>query len=160
MTDTGSLVTFTTPAITQSYFDYTGIAAPSAPGAGNGRLFYGSSDTGFRYLDSSSNAWTLAVDETTISKSSGYIVTADDFLKRRTILCDTSGGAFSLTLPNPSGLVGQITIKDVNGSFSTNNLTILRHGSEKIENVAASRILATDFENQTVRTNQTDWWLF
>jgi hypothetical protein len=50
--------------------------------------------------------------------------------------CDTSGGAFTATLP--VGVLGdEITFIDYAGTFDTNNLTIARNGAEKIQGSAA-----------------------
>jgi hypothetical protein len=73
------------------------------------------------------------------------------------ILVDTSGGAVTVTLPNPtSGAV--IQIKDSTGSFLTNNLTIKRYGSEKIETVAADLVCQAPYGIYTLVTNGTDWF--
>lgn len=75
-----------------------------------------------------------------------------------TYLADTSGGAFNLTLPTPV-LNGFIMVKDSTGSFGTNNLTIVRSGSEKIEGVAASKVLQTNWGAFTFLSNGTDWFM-
>lgn len=72
-------------------------------------------------------------------------------------LVDTSS-ARSLQLPSP---VEAITfyIKDVTGTASTNNITVLRSASEQIEGVAASKTLQTDFGSWLFWSNGTDWFL-
>lgn len=47
------------------------------------------------------------------------------------ILADSSGGAFTITLPLNTGLLvgDQIQIIDVTGSFNTNNVTLARNGA-------------------------------
>jgi hypothetical protein len=98
---------------------------------------------------------------TMLAKSATYTVTTTDFENWSDIVCDSSGGAFSLNLPSPSTLAGlRITVKDKNGSFNANNVTLVRAGSEKIENVAASRVLSADFGSYVVGTDGTDWYLF
>lgn len=77
---------------------------------------------------------------------------------RKTYLCDTSGGAFNLTLPTPV-LNGYIVVKDRNGTFQTNNLTIVRAGSENIEGLAASKIFQTNFGSWILVSDGTDWYL-
>lgn len=74
---------------------------------------------------------------------------------------NTNSSAFSIQLPNPS-VVGSgfhIYIKDVTGNFGTNNLTLLRFGSEKIENVTANKVLSADFGFWKIYTDGTDWWV-
>lgn len=71
----------------------------------------------------------------------------------------STASARSLTLPSPSsGCI--IKIKDKTGTASTNNITLLRAGSEKIENVAASFVYATDFGAIELVSDGTDWWAF
>jgi hypothetical protein len=46
----------------------------------------------------------------------------------RTYFCNTSGGAFTLTLPASPVKGDAIRVFDVNNTFDTNNLTIGRNG--------------------------------
>jgi hypothetical protein len=75
-----------------------------------------------------------------------------------TYMCNTSGGAFNLTLPTPV-INGFVSVKDSTGSFNTNNLTIVRHASENIEGVAASKIMQSNWGFWTFLSNGTDWFL-
>jgi len=50
-------------------------------------------------------------------------------------------------------------IKDKTGSFNTNNLTVVRAAAEKIEGVAASKIMQTAWQSFRIVTDQTDWYL-
>lgn len=45
------------------------------------------------------------------------------------VLCNTSGGAFTVTLPNSPSSGNQVVILDVGNAFGTNNLTVGRNGS-------------------------------
>ena len=58
------------------------------------------------------------------------------------ILADTSGAAFTVTLPANASLVkgDVIQIVDVTGSFGTNNLTLARNSS-KIQNLNEDLVL-------------------
>lgn len=90
-----------------------------------------------------------------VTKSANYTILSTD----GTILADTSGGVFTLTLPNPSALSGKIfRIKDSTGSFNTNNLTIARFGSEKIEGLASNLTASAAWGSYTLTTNGTDWF--
>jgi hypothetical protein len=76
---------------------------------------------------------------TTTGTSGAVIVEASGALTARVndrILADTSGAAFTITLPANASLVKGDTIQivDVTGSFGTNNCTIARNGS-KIQNL-------------------------
>lgn len=72
-------------------------------------------------------------------------------------LVDTSS-ARSLTLPAPS-TSSFMVIKDSTGSALTNNITIVRAGSEKIETVAASYVLNYSLGSWTFISNGTDWFI-
>lgn len=62
----------------------------------------------------------------TVEATANYSASVND-----RVLCDSSGGAFTITLPaNASLLDGdQVQIIDVGGAFSTNNVTVGRNGS-------------------------------
>lgn len=73
-------------------------------------------------------------------------------------LCDTSGGSFTVTLPVPSsGAI--VSIKDKTGSFQTNNLSIAQHASEKIEGLAATKLLQTNWGAWSFFSDGTDWYM-
>lgn len=76
----------------------------------------------------------------------------------RTYMADTSGGAFNITLPTPASGVF-VAIKDSTGSFGTNNLTVVRNGSEMIEGVAASKVLQTNWGSSTFVSDGTNWFM-
>jgi hypothetical protein len=92
-----------------------------------------------------------------VTKTANYTIETNDGI----IFCDTSGGAFTVTLPVPtSSLAGTMyMIVDTNGTFQTNNLTLARSGSELIEGLAANKILQTPWGWFTVVTNGTDWFV-
>lgn len=75
-----------------------------------------------------------------------------------TYLCDTSGGAFTLTLPTPSA-GAFVAIKDKTGSFNTNNLTVARSSTEKIEGLSASKLLQTNWGAWSFFSDGTDWFM-
>lgn len=106
-------------------------------------------------ITNGSGSITIASINSTTTKTANYTILSTDSI----IFCDTSGGAFTLTLPNPSTLAGKIfRIIDTTGSFQTNNLTLSPFGSEKIEGLAASKILQTAWGWFNVTTNGTDWY--
>ena len=101
---------------------------------------------------------TITSNNTTalVTKTANYTILTTD----GTILCDTSGGAFTLTLPSPTGLSGKLfRIIDSTGFFQTNNLTLAPSASEKIEGLAASKVLQTPWGWFTITTNGTDWFM-
>ena len=96
-----------------------------------------------------------------VTKSANYTITLQDFFAGQVFLADTSGGAFTLTLPNPATLSGySVRIKDSTGSLSANNLTLARFGAEKIDNVAASKVFQTNYGGWQIFSDGTNWWVF
>jgi hypothetical protein len=73
--------------------------------------------------------------------------------------CDTTGGAFTATLP--VGVLGdEISFIDYAGTFDTNNLTIAPNGAEKIQGSAASLTVSVERAGLTlVYTDGTQGWL-
>ena len=76
-----------------------------------------------------------------------------------TAIADTSGGAFTLTLPASPSTNDQVIIVDGKGTFGSNNLTVGRNG-KNIQGSASNLIL--DVNNVTVRLNYngTEWRVF
>tara|TARA_R100000234_G_scaffold63644_1_gene38705 strand:+ start:6621 stop:7829 length:1209 start_codon:yes stop_codon:yes gene_type:complete len=76
-----------------------------------------------------------------------------------TALANTSGGAFTLTLPASPRANDEIIILDAAGTFDTNNLTVARNGNT-IQ--GASSDLVCDVENVAIRLHYTgsDWRVF
>lgn len=75
------------------------------------------------------------------------------------ILHVDTAAARSITLPAPTdGRV--LIIKDKTGSAATNNITIVRHASEKIEGVAASYVIDTDWGWVQLTSDGTDWYVY
>ena len=67
--------------------------------------------------------------------------------------CDTSSAAFSVTLPASPNIGDFVWIRDYSGTFSANNLTVLRNGSNA-EGVAEDLIL--DINGLSVLINYVD----
>jgi hypothetical protein len=89
-------------------------------------------------------------------KTASYSIASTDYL----IYCATAGGAFNLQLPNPTTYSKQVwVIKNTDGYFEANPVTLLQYASEKIENIAASRTLTTNYGSYTITNDGTNWWL-
>lgn len=92
---------------------------------------------------------------TTKTVTANYTVdttTTDDF-----ILCNASG-AINVTLPLPTA--GRtLTIKDISGAATTNNITIVRHAAENIEGLASSYVINTSFQTVILTADGTNWWI-
>lgn len=93
---------------------------------------------------------------TVLNKSANYTVLSADNGTYFTL--DTSGAAFTLTLPTPSSGF-HIKFVDSTGSFSTNNLTLAPSSTEKIEGLAASKVFQTNWGGWEVFSNGTDWYI-
>lgn len=73
------------------------------------------------------------------------------------VLVDTSTTR-SINLPTPTAN-RFVTIKDAIGSAGTNNITVVRAGSEQIEGLAASKVLSTNWGSWTFIANGTNWFM-
>ena len=98
----------------------------------NGQYLQKSSNTGgLTWADVSAGLTLVAVQTSAFTAAAG-----------NQYLCNTTGGAFNVTLP--SGSAGDtIGIIDYNGTFDTNNLTLVQSGSEKIFRVDANGTIDT-----------------
>ena len=59
------------------------------------------------------------------------------------LFCDTSGTAFTVTLPASPSIGNQVKIIDAEGTFGTNNCTVARN-SEKIQGATSDLTISTD----------------
>lgn len=129
-----------------------GVSLP-APSGTNTYLKYSGSALSWATV-TSGGGLTAPVTATIVTKTTTYTITTSDYI----LLCDTSGAAWTLTLPAPAA--GSVyVVKDSTGSFETNNLTLAPHSTEKIEGVAASRVLSTNWGKWTFTSNGTDWFI-
>ena len=75
------------------------------------------------------------------------------------IFANTSGGAWTLTLPSSPSIGDEVSVVDYAGTFDTNNLTIGRN-SKNIQGSAADLTVATERAGFTlVFTDNTQGWL-
>tara|TARA_R100000808_G_scaffold2899_2_gene10815 strand:- start:1830 stop:2858 length:1029 start_codon:yes stop_codon:yes gene_type:complete len=73
--------------------------------------------------------------------------------------CNTTGGAFTLTLPSSPSIGDEVSFVDYAGTFDSENLTIGRN-SEKINGATADLTVATErAANTLVYTDGTQGWL-
>ena len=73
--------------------------------------------------------------------------------------CNTTGGAFTLTLPASPSIGDEVSFVDYAGTFDTNNLTIGRN-SQKINGATSDLTVATErAANTLVFTDSTQGWL-
>lgn len=80
------------------------------------------------------------------------ILTSDE-----TILANTSGGAFTITLPTAVGIAGkEYTIKNIGSPV--NAVTVDGDGAETIDGTA-TRIITSQNDSITVRSDGTEYWI-
>ena len=106
--------------------------------------------------DTSGNlSWTtIAGGKTWVVKTTTYTGVANDG-----IFADTSGGAWTLSLPAGS-LGDEIAIVDYAGTFDSENLTVAPNGSEKIQGTAASLTCSVERAGFTlVYSGSSQGWL-
>lgn len=95
-----------------------------------------------------------AASTPSIVTASTYTVGASDVYVR----VDTTSNAIALTLPAASTRYA-FFLKDVGGVLETNNLTLTRAGSEKIENLSSNKILSTNYGGWLIWSDGTDVWI-
>jgi len=125
------------------------ITWPAAVAGGNGYLL--KSTTGgvlsWEEADAGGTSW-QAVKTTTYTAAAG-----------EGIFANTSGGAWTLTLPSSPSIGDEVAVVDYAGTFDTNNLTIGRN-SKNIQGSAADLTVATERAGFTlVFTDDTQGWL-
>jgi len=107
-------------------------------------------------FDASGNpiASTPSITQSYVYASGNYTATAN-----QSIAADTSGGAWTLTLPpNPAnGTV--VTVADVKASWSTNNLTISPPSGSTIQGSVQNLICNVSNWQVTLYYNNTSWYI-
>ena len=113
--------------------------------AGNTLTFKTSGGTGVLLCEG--NCYELYSDGTNIGKANEYkkwraITAAETVQAGAQLLCNTSGGAFTVTLPASPALGDEVSFMDQGYDFNSNALTIGRNGSN-IVNAAADLVVNT-----------------
>lgn len=145
--------------LTGTQFSITALTASRAvvtDGAGN-RAAATTTSTEIGYVNGVTSAIQTQLDNKRAFKSQVSVSSNVTLTDGALHLVDTSS-ARTLTLPSPA-LTSFIVIKDSTGSCDTNNITLVRAGSEKIETVAASYTLDTALGAWTIASNGTDWFV-
>ena len=131
--------------------------APSAPGSGDGGIFYVKSD-GIPYYISNSTAETSLVGGGVGTTTTGTtLVTADPApaVAGTMYLCNAAS-AFNVTLPTAAAAGNGGTV-DVCKASGANDVTVLRAGSDTI-NGATSQLVSVLYSNVTLVSDGTDKW--
>lgn len=90
---------------------------------------------------------------TPVFKTAAYTASAGEL-----VLCDTSGGAFTITLPASPSDADRVAIADVAGSAATNNITVGRN-AETINGDAEDFVIDQNYGqfDASYNTAGTDW---
>jgi hypothetical protein len=107
------------------------------------------------------NDGTNVIDAITISGGINYEVKTANYtaLDKEGILADTSGGAFTITLPATPDVGDQVFIADPTGDWGTNNLTLGRNG-ETIAGVAQDLVCDISGVSVQVVYDGTTWAVY
>ena len=102
---------------------------------------------GIRYEDGEARI-TIA----TVTKTAAYTAVASD----KVILCDATGGAFTVTLPAVASSAKLLFhIKKIDGS--ANAITVDGNGAETIDD-SATHSLSSQYNSITIVCDGTEWW--
>jgi len=106
------------------------------------------------------NTYTItSIDTKIANKNQTKTMTANAsiLVNDETIFVNLSAPA-TASLPNPAYAKGkQFTIKDIGGNLSTNNLLVLRNGSETINGSATNDTLNTNYSTTRYMSDGTNW---
>lgn len=108
----------------QLYHSTTAAAVPSAANLLPGELALNIADGKLFYEDTGGFVQELSGGLAYVYKTANY--TASD---KEGVLTDTSGGAFTVTLPATPAVGDQVVVADAGNNWGTNNLTVGRNGS-------------------------------
>lgn len=94
------------------------------------------------------------------TKVANYTLTTSDSI----VFLDSTAGAFNVQLPNPSTVISGSTTRvfrfyGTSGTLNANPVSLVPFGAEKIEGIAANRLLQTDWGSWSLTTNGVDWFL-
>jgi len=140
--------------------EYVGLQAPTAVSASYTLTFPTATGSANQILvtDGSGN---LSFVDNTGGTDWQTVITADpaNAVAGAGYFCDTSGGAFTVTLPTSPALGDEISFVDYAGTFDTNNLTIGRNGNP-IQGAASDLTVSVERAGLTlVFVDGTQGWL-
>ena len=147
--------------------DVVDVALASPPGGSDKQIQFNDNGS-FGGITMGTVGQVLTTDGTTASfgdisggASWQAVITADpaNAVAGNGYFCNTTGGAFTVTLPTAATIGDFISIIDYAGTFDTNNLTIGRNG-HNIQGTAADLTVATERAGFTlVYVDSTQGWL-
>jgi hypothetical protein len=102
------------------------------------------------YVEADPSLFT-AVGMAIVAKTGAYTLTDDDY----TVTCDSSGGAFTITLPAASGRTGRVyNIKKTDSS--ANAVTVDGNASETIDG-ATTVVITTQYDSLQIQSDGSNW---
>ncbi len=144
------------------------VSLASPPGGSDKQIQFNDGGTSFGGITMGTVGQVLTTDGTTASfgdisggASWQAVITADpaNAVAGNGYFCNTTGGAFTVTLPTSAVIGDFISFVDYAGTFDSNNLTIARNG-HNIQGVAADLTVATERAGFTlVYVDSTQGWL-
>jgi len=89
--------------------------------------------------------------------SSNIVISSGDTF---TFLRVNTSAARTITFPAASSVTAGrfYYVKDITGNASTNNITLIKNGSDKFDGISANRVLAAAYESVMVVSNGVDGW--
>ena len=148
--------TFTNKVITYADNTLTGVLPTSA--IGSTVLGYVAPSTSGNVLTSNGTTWTSALPAAGgleyVTKTANYTT-----IDKEGVLADTSGGAFTVTLPASPNTGAQVVVADPTSNWGTNNLTIGRNGST-ISGAAEDLICDIDSVSVQLVYDGTTWVVY
>lgn len=107
-------------------------------------------------IDSGVPKWiTSSLNPPLVNVNTNQILTVAD--SNTVYLVDTQT-AISFTLPSPVAGLSYV-IKDAYGLCDTNNITMIRAGSERIEGIQANKVFQTNWGSWKIISDGTNWYL-
>lgn len=97
---------------------------------------------------------TILIGDIYVVKTTAYTAVSSD-----KILANTSGGAFTITLPATPAAGNTVYIQDSSGTFATSPLTVARNGST-IMGLAEDMIVSTNGVGFGLTYNGSDWRIY
>jgi hypothetical protein len=91
-----------------------------------------------------------------VSKAANYTIDSGT-TPDGTIWMNSSGGAWTLTLPTPTA-GREFILVDAGNALATHNVTLARHAAENINGAGANLALATSGASYMVTSDGTNWW--
>lgn len=96
---------------------------------------------------------TKGFDANLVTKTGAYTLTSSDY----TVICNATGGAFTITLPTAASHTGRIYyIKKIDSS--ANAVTVDGDSSETIDD-STTAVLTAQYESITIQSDGSEWWI-